>query len=138
MNDMPQPPLHPHDIGLTPPAIRNRRHAHRIARWMLTIAILTAIPGWFIFGASILSAITLKTESPFKAVAAYAILIISSVTLILGLWYLLLAQVSRVARITSLDRSPDPELTRCNNCGWPCDPPDRFCRHCGKPLFSSP
>ena len=69
---------------------------------------------------------------------AYGLLIVSSATLVLGLWYLLLAQVERVARIVEADETPTENEPRlCGNCGWFFDSPDRFCRHCGKPLGTS-
>ncbi len=105
---------------------------------MLIIAGLTALAGWSLFGFSISAAVRMREESPYRAIIAYGILIVSSVTLILGLWYLLLAQVERVARMTV--GNPEeyrPAATLCPNCGWPIDPPDRFCRHCGKPLGAS-
>jgi hypothetical protein len=124
---------HPHDVGLPEPAIRRRRRSRRVARLMLVIAILTAVPGWSLLGTSIFSAIKIQDQSPALAIVAYALLIVSSITLVLGLWYLLLAQVERVARMVEADEDPVVPL-RCPNCGWNHDPPDRFCRHCGKPL----
>jgi hypothetical protein len=130
--------IHPHDVGLPEPAIRKRRKSRRFARIMLTIAVITALAGWPLLGQSVLSAIRMKTQNQYQAIIAWAILIVSSVTLVLGLWYLLLAQVERVARIVEADESePDPANRLCPNCGWFFDPPDRFCRHCGKPLGTS-
>lgn len=131
--------IHPDEIGLSDLAIRKRRRSHRIARFMLTIAIATAVAGWSLFGSSIFSAIHIKEQSPQLAIVAYAILIISSVTLVLGLWYLLLAQVERLAYMVDADHldsaEPDPMTDRrCINCGWSYDSPDRFCRHCGRPV----
>src|SRR6478672_2907150 len=91
--------LHPDDVGLPEPAIRKRRRSRRVARIMLTIFLATAIAGWTLFGSSIFSAIKIREQPPSLAIIAYALLIISSVTLILGLWYLLIAQVERVARM---------------------------------------
>jgi hypothetical protein len=130
--------MHPHDVGLPEPIVRKRRHSRRVARIMLTIAAVTALAGWTIFGGSIFSAIRIRNQSPYQAIIAYVILIVSSATFILGLWYLLLAQVDRVARMVESDDSDDvssPHL--CPNCGWGFDGPDRFCRHCGKPLGAS-
>ena len=47
-------------------------------------------------------------------------------------------QVERVARMVDApeDFTAAPAL-RCANCGWAYDSPDRFCRHCGKPLGTS-
>jgi len=102
---------------------------------MLVIALLTAAPGWALFYMSVFSAVRAKEQSPYQAIIAYAILIVSSVTLVLGLWYLLLAQVQRIAGIAESKESlAAPERALCGNCGWPRDPPDRFCRHCGKSL----
>jgi hypothetical protein len=122
------------DEGLSESAIRTRRRCRRVARIMLIVAILTAMAGWSIFGTSIFSAIKLKEQSPYQAIVAYGLLIVSSATLVLGLWYLLLAQVQRVARIVEADDPGLDSVHRCHNCGWTCDPPDRFCRHCGKSL----
>ena len=129
------PPKNTSDADLPPAIIRRRRRARRVARLMLIIAVLTALAGWPIFGQSIFSAIKMHDQSPYQAIIAYALLIVSSVTLVLGLWYLLLAQVERLARIVESDDAPaDPAPRLCPNCGWFFDPPDRFCRHCGKPL----
>ena len=74
-------------------------------------------------------------QSPYEAIIAYGLLIVSSATLVLGLWYLLLAQVQRVARIVEADEDEGAPARRlCANCGWFYDPPDRYCRHCGKPM----
>ena len=121
------------DEELSESALRTRRRSRRVARLMLIIAGVTAAAGWSLFGTSIFSAIKLKEQSPYQAIIAYVLLITSSATLVLGLWYLLLAQVQRIARIVETDETPDA-ATHCGNCGWTCDPPDRFCRHCGKPL----
>jgi hypothetical protein len=130
--------LHPADAGLPARIIRRRRRERRIARWMLIIAVLTALAGWPLLGQSIFSAINMKDQSPYQAIIAYGLLIISSATLVLGLWYLLLAQVERVARIVDENESDEPPAQRlCGNCGWFFDPPDRYCRHCGKPLNAS-
>ncbi len=112
--------------------MRKRRRSRRVARIMLTIAVITALPGWLL----LLS--RMKTQSPYQAIVAYALLVASSVTLVLGLWYLLLAQVERVARIVEADDAEgDAARHLCPNCGWGFDGPDRFCRHCGKPLGAS-
>jgi hypothetical protein len=129
--------IHPAEVGLPARIIRRRRRERRIARLMLIIAGLTALAGWTLLGRSIHSAITIIDQSPYLAIIAYALLIVSSVTLVLGFWYLLLAQVERVARIVESDEDEDPARRLCQNCGWFFDAPDRFCRHCGKPLGAS-
>lgn len=133
---MNQPDKHQRqEQGLPPSVIRRRRRERRVARLMLIIAALTALAGWPILGRSIFSAITIKDQSPYQAIIAYALLIVSSVTLVLGLWYLLLAQVERISKMVEADETQTPESARlCPNCGWFFDPPDRYCRHCGKPL----
>lgn len=131
---MAEVPVHPHDEGLPAPVIRKRRHARHVARWMLTIAVLTAIPGWTLYFVAINSARLAGVDNIARPIIAYALLIVSSVTLILGLWYLLLAQVRRIARMVGEDEVDIPQRPICPNCGWPRDLPDRFCRHCGKPL----
>ncbi|MCL2640507.1 MAG: zinc ribbon domain-containing protein [Phycisphaerales bacterium] len=129
------PDLNPNDAGLSETAICTRRRSHRLARLMLITAALTAVAGWALFGTSIFSAIHIKEQSPYRAIIAYALLIVSSATLVLGFWYLLLAQVQRIAHIVESEESlTAPERPLCPNCGWPRDPPDRFCRHCGKGL----
>jgi hypothetical protein len=134
---MTMPKTHPHDVGLPEPVIRKRQKSRRVARLMLIIAVLTAIAGWSLFGSSIFSAIKIRDQSPSLAIVAYAILIVSSVTLVLGLWYLLLAQVERIARMVDVSEEESGPILRCANCGWSHDAPDRFCRHCGKPLGAS-
>ena len=124
-----------YDAGLPEQAVRRRRRSKRFARMMLIIAGFTAMAGWAVFGTSIFSAIQIREQSPYQAIVAYALLIVSSVTLVLGLWYLLLAQVERVARIVGVDEAEEaPAGKRCGNCGWTIDAPDRFCRHCGTAL----
>jgi hypothetical protein len=133
---MTQAAISSHDAGLPAATIRKRRKNKSFARWMLVIAGLTAIPGWVLYASTFHNALRARDDSPFVAIIAYVLLIISSITLVLGLWYLLLAQVRRLAHITGDlgdvgDSSPP---LRCPNCGWPHDAPDRFCRHCGKPI----
>jgi hypothetical protein len=130
--------VHPHDVGLPEPVVRRRRKSRRVARLMLIAAVLTAAAGWPLYYNSIFFAIKIKDQPPSLAIVAYCLLIVSSVTLVLGLWYLLLAQVERVARMVEApeDVAASPAL-RCGNCGWGYDSPDRFCRHCGKPLGAS-
>src|ERR1041384_6372494 len=125
--------IHPSDLGLPETAIRKRRHSRRLARIMLTIAVATAIVGWGLFGSSIFSAIRIQDQPPSLALVAYGLLIVSSVTLVLGLWYLLLAQVERLARMVEAEPgelSKTVPATHCQNCGWGFDSPDHFCRHC--------
>ena len=133
--------VHPHDVGLPEPAVRKRRRSRRLAWIMLTIAVLTAAAGWPLFGNSILFAMRIKDQPPSLALVAYALLIISSVTLVLGLWYMLVAQVERVARMV-VDGGATGQIADsargCTNCGWTFDPPDRFCRQCGRPLGGDP
>jgi hypothetical protein len=132
--------IHPSDVGLPEPAVRKRRRSRRLARVMLTVAVLTAVAGWGLYYVSVFSAIKLQRQSPSLVFVAYGVLIVSSITLVLGLWYLLLAQVERLARIVDADElaaDAPPADRRCGNCGWPSDPPDRFCRHCGRPIGAS-
>jgi len=132
------PPINPEDEGLSEAAIRTRRQSRRLARLMLAITFPTAAAGWALYYISLSSATRIKEQSPYLAIIAYALLIVSSATLVLGLWYLLLAQVQRIAGIVeSEDSLHASERPLCPNCGWPCDPPDRFCRHCGKALNAS-
>ena len=35
--------IHPSDVGLPEPAVRKRRRSRRLARVMLTVAVLTAV-----------------------------------------------------------------------------------------------
>ena len=135
----PQP--HPHDVGLTPKVIRKRRKNRYLAHWMLVIAVLAAVPGWTLYVVSVRTAQKFPSNpSPVPLViAAYVLLIVSSIMLVLGIWYLLLAQVRRIAHMTgeeeTLDDAGQPIAhPLCPNCGWFHDPPDRYCRHCGKPL----
>ncbi len=129
--------IHPHDVGLPEPAVRRRRKSRRVARMMLITAGFSAVAGWTLYYNSIHWAVNAQEQPPALAIIAYGLLIISSVTLVLGLWYLLLAQVERVARIIEAPEEDASPALRCLNCGWTHDPPDRFCRHCGKPLGTS-
>ncbi len=130
------PPVHPHDEGLPQSVIRKRRRFRHIGYWMLLLAVLSAIPGWFVYGVAVIHPLSSgQSHEIFSAVLGYGLLIISSITLVLGLWYLLLAQVRRLARMVEGGTEGTVlNPLRCANCGWPCEPPDRFCRHCGKPL----
>jgi hypothetical protein len=132
--------LHPHDVGLPAGAVRKRQNNRYLAYWMIATAIVTAVPGWFLYGLSVRNAHRMAEDAPLLVIAAYVLLIISSATLVLGLWYLLLAQVRRIAHITGeeeIDTGPEKRLL-CKNCGWFFDPPDRYCRHCGKLLREEP
>jgi len=126
--------VHPHDVGLPEPVVRRRRRSRRLAKIMLTIAVVTAVAGWPLFGNSIFAAIKIREQPPSLALVAYALLIVSSVTLVLGLWYMLLAQVERVARMVDaaeLEGETASEILRCGQCQRAYDATDRFCRHCG-------
>lgn len=103
---------------------------------MLGVALATAVAGWVVFGTSIFNAIHIKEEAPSRAIIAYGLLIISSATLVLGFWYLLLAQMQRLARMVDAQ-----ELEALSATGEPCPTchrraaaEDRFCRHCGAAL----
>lgn len=127
------PPLHPHDVGLPASVVRKRKRFRGIAYIMLAVAVLTAVPGWYLYGVSIWGTFHIGRFTTLQAIIAYTLLIVSSITLVLGLWYLLLAQVRRLAHIVD-DADETSKTHNCPNCGWPYDYPDRFCRHCGKPL----
>ncbi len=130
--------MHSHDIGLPATIVHKRKKNRYLAHWMLSIAVLTAIPGWIIYGRAFSFAGRAKPDSLAMVILAWVLLIISSATLVLGFWYLLLAQVRRIARMVGEDEThSDIPAPRCPNCGWPHDSPDRFCRHCGKPLGMS-
>ena len=131
------PPLHPHDVGLPTSVIRKRKRFRRIAYLMLAVAVLTAAPGWYLYGVSIWGTFHIGQFTTLHAIIAYSLLIISTIMLVLGLWYLLLAQVRRLAHIVE-DAEESSKTHNCLNCGWPHDYPDRFCRHCGKPLAAIP
>jgi hypothetical protein len=107
---------------------------------MLVIAVLTAAPGWALYGVAIWNVFSLRHFTFFHAVVAYGLLIFSSVALVLGLWYLLLAQARRLSIMVDggAEAAGEKAQARCGNCGWPRDYPDQFCRHCGKPLSALP
>jgi hypothetical protein len=129
---------HPHDADLPPKVIRKRRRQRRFARIVIVLAVLFGIGGWALYSNTIRAAINIREDSLSRVIIAWGLLIASSIMLVLGLWYLLLAQVQRIARM--VEGEPDPErgtTPLCPNCGWSLDPPDRFCRHCGKPLGAS-
>src|SRR5271155_4943081 len=88
--------VHPHDQGLPRSVVRKRRRFRRIAYIMLLVTIVTAVPGWLFLGASFWSAKSINSMTFIQGAIAYTLLTISSITLVLGLWYLLLAQVRRV------------------------------------------
>jgi len=125
--------IHPHDVGLPEGAVRKRRRSRRLARIMLSTALVTAAAGWFLFGTSIFNAVHIKDQPPSLAIVAYALLIISSATLVLGLWYILLAQVERLARMVDTTELGAPPSV-CPQCQHAFDVGDRFCRHCGSAL----
>lgn len=134
--------IHPHDEGLPLRTVRARRGHRRVAFWMMLVALLTAVPGWIFFGASLRDAILVRSEDVTVTMIAWAVLAISGITFVLGVWYLLLAHVKRIARMvdsetpeTDQDNPADAANRTCPNCGWPHDAPDRFCRHCGKALL---
>src|SRR6185295_3030742 len=91
--------VNPHDIGLPEPIVRTRRHSRRMAGIRMVVATTTAAAGWALFGTSIFNAIHIRAEAPSRAIIAYALLVVSGTTLVLGFWYMLLAQVQRIARI---------------------------------------
>lgn len=128
--------VHPHDIGLPEPIIRKRRRSRRLAKIMLSIALVTAGAGWFLFGTSIFNSVHIKDQPASLAIFAYAFLIVSSVTLVLGLWYLLLTQVQRLARMVDaaeLDESLGGKARECTACHHRGGE-GNFCSHCGATL----
>jgi len=123
------------DAGLPEASIRRRKRSRRLAVILLIIAFVTAAAGWPLFSTSVFSAIHIKDQPPSLVIIAYALLITSSATLVLGLWYMLLAQVERLARIVDTsDLVQPPAALTCPKCGRAVDAPDRFCRHCGEQL----
>ncbi len=134
------PTIHPHDRNLPASVVRKRRRFRRIGYLMLAIAVLTAAPGWALYGVAIWNVFSLRHFTFLHAVVAYGLLIFSSVALVLGLWYLLLAQARRLSIMVDggTEGGGEKAQARCGNCGWPRDYPDRFCRHCGKPLSAPP
>jgi hypothetical protein len=127
--------LNPHDVGLPAPAIRKRRRSRRLSLMMLTIAVVTAAMGWPLYGATMLDALRMRDQPVTHVVVAYVLLIASSFTLVLGLWYALLAQMERLARIVDAAEleAPLTQIT-CPKCQEASDSSDRFCRHCGTAL----
>jgi predicted MFS family arabinose efflux permease len=75
------PKINPHDIGLPPAAVRKRRHSHRLATIMLTIAVITAAAGWFVYITSVVNAIRIKDQPPSLALVAYGRAIANSLVL---------------------------------------------------------
>jgi hypothetical protein len=132
--------VHPHDVGLPEVAVRKRRRSRRLAIIMLVIAGVTATAGAVLFRASVFNAVHIQEQPASLAIVAYAILIVSSVTLVLGLWYLLLAQVERLARMVDAADMPEPmaATTACHQCSGRVDGGDKFCRHCGAALGRNP
>jgi len=133
--------IHPHDVGLPEPIIRKRRRSRRLGIIMLTIAVFTAIAGWFLFGTSLFNSIHIQDQPASLAIFAYGFLVVSGATLVLGFWYLLLTQVERLARI--VDAAELEELTspaaslNCVKCHQAMDAAHRFCPHCGAPTTGS-
>ena len=132
--------IHPHDIGLPPATVRKRRHIRRLAVILLAIAAVTAAAGAVLFRTSVFNAVHIQDEPASLVIVAYAILIVFSVTLILGLWYLLLAQVERLARIVDASDLEETAAspTTCPQCHGKIESADRFCRHCGTALSRHP
>jgi len=133
--------VHPHDVGLPEGAVRKRRRSRRLAKIMLAIALVTAVAGWFLFGTSIFNAIHIKEQPASLAIVAYALLIISSATLVLGFWYMLLAQVERVARMVDAAELETPAggvAAICPQCKQAGEAGDQFCRHCGAAMEGMP
>jgi hypothetical protein len=132
--------VHPHDVGLPEVTVRKRRRSRRLAMIMLAIAAVTAAAGAVLFRASVFNAVHIQEQPPSLAIVAYAILIVSSVTLVLGLWYLLLAQVERLARMVDAGEIDVPAApdTACPQCRGKVEGTDRFCRHCGAALIPNP
>jgi len=128
--------VHPHDVGLPEPVVRKRRRSRRMAGLMLGVALASAIAGWALFGTSIFNAIHIKAEAPSRAIIAYGLLILSSATLVLGFWYMLLAQVQRIARMVDAQELEELSATGepCPSCQRRAAEEDRFCRHCGAAL----
>jgi hypothetical protein len=138
--------VHPHDVGLPAVAVRKRRRSRRLAAIMLAIALVTAGAGWTLFGTSIFNAIHVKEQPASLAIVAYALLIVSSATLVLGFWYMLLAQVERLARMVDaaeLEEMREPEVDApvqkkqgevCPKCQGLVESGDCFCRRCGVAL----
>ena len=127
--------IHPHDIGLSEPAIRKRRRSRRLSTILLTIAILTAALGWPLYGSTIIAALKIRDQPLAFVFIAYGLLIVSSVTLVLGIWYALLAQVERLARmVDAAELEEAAGETHCPKCHEVAELGDRFCRKCGGPV----
>ena len=128
--------VHPHDLGLPETVVRKRRRNRKLAAIMLAIALITAAGGWFLFCTSIINAMRIKDQPPSLVIVAYALLIVSSATLVLGLWYMLLAQMERLVRMVDaaeLEELKAPAAT-CPQCQRQAKAGDRFCRQCGAAL----
>ena len=109
-------------------------------RWRCASA--GAAGGWraVLFRASVFNAVKMQEQPASLAIVAYGILMIFSVTLVLGLWYLLLAQVERLARMVDaadLPESGTPAIA-CPQCRGRVDGMDKFCRNCGAALPRKP
>ena len=127
--------LHPHDIGLPEPAIRKRRRSRRLSTILLSVALVTAAMGWPLYGSTIVDALRIKDRPPTQVFIAYVLLMVSSVTLVLGLWYALLAQVERLARIVDAAELDGQFLAiNCPKCRHVAEMGDRFCGQCGAPI----
>src|ERR1044071_4548410 len=80
--------------------------------------VMTGVAGWPLFGASVSNAIHIKDQPQSLVIIAYIFLIISSATLVLGLWYLLIAQVELLARMVDIAELDDPAAhpRHCSEC----------------------
>jgi len=128
--------VHPHDVGLPETVVRKRRRSRRLAYVMLAIAGVTAVVGWSLFRTSIFNSIHIQDQPASLAIFAWAFLIISSAALVIGLWYLLLTQVERLARMVDaaeLDESLAGKVRECPAC-HSRGVEGNFCSHCGAKL----
>jgi amino acid transporter len=134
------PKVHPHDVGLPETAVRRRRRSRRLATIMLAIALIIAAGGWFLFVMSMLSAMRVKDQPPSLVIVAYALLIVSSITLVLGFWYMLRAQMERLSRMVDVADLEEPGAPGAASprCQRQAGAGDRFCRQCGTALAQNP
>ena len=102
---------------------------------MLTVAVVTAAMGWPLYGATMMDALRMRDQPITHVIGAYVLLIVSTITLVLGLWYALLAQMERLARMVDAAEL-EPSLTQitCPRCHQDAEAADHFCRHCGSSL----